>query len=508
MKGKDIITHAVRGEMPDTEQMRQSCIIKATMLKQQQHVRRAGWVSAPTVMLLVTVIFCAAVSGYLLIRYEDNETTAGDNYSESAVFCNSDPPELSVFADEYFYCGIPQVSISSVNPSLWLCEVPRCRCHTMAYERQYLCNCGARFDWKNCGENFDVCDDCCLCVKGLCFMSRAPVSVDLSSPHTFLDSIVFYKVDSRRSVGTFNRVTADCEFIDDFTEFFFAVKSTPDTQTELPLLFVDRKYVVVYGIGGTTVNFWLGTCSEDDNCYLRVSGEDNGDMTLRLTREQYEWLFAWIELVMENTDRYCSTGGCETILTNETSCLQGRGGWDCRSCCSCEICATPVDISSHSAFMATAHSYNAVWYYPYDIGNSRTNDEGWGYVYSTTDTEYLETFADFFFSFTDTVRSPARTPSRNCSYGTFQLEIKSSSRSGLTMVEVFVENGVPYLWFQGYSANILTHRTHTYDWDDPYYLIRERLSSTYRITMEQYEWFKDWVMPIVELDRDMDSRVR
>jgi hypothetical protein len=348
-----------------------------------------------------------------------------------------------------------------------------------------------------------LCSDCVT--ESASAPCPAPTAVDLSSQQAFLNSIVSYDVGNSTRVGTWERNVSGCEFIGDFAALYFEAGVQLDFDD-----FSNRYGMTAHSTSGISVYFNLSSNTASTRFFISSSVDSEyAERTVReITREHFDRFVDWFERVIAATDRYCINWECEeTLITDETSCLGSRGGWNCRNCCHCEICAVPVDMTSRETFMATAHRYTAKWFYPYDEGDSRTNENGWGFVIHTTDVEHLALFADFFFSLTNTARYPApRTPSRNCSYGTLSLEVKSEIGGG-ALFEVFVERGQAYLWYQGYGSNIERHRTHTYEWVDPYVLIREQLSGTYRITAEQYEWFKNWVMPVVELDLDMSPRV-
>jgi hypothetical protein len=59
MKGKEIITHAVRGEMPDREQVRMNCIRQSTVKPRVTH--RTVWLSGVTMACIALVVAVAII---------------------------------------------------------------------------------------------------------------------------------------------------------------------------------------------------------------------------------------------------------------------------------------------------------------------------------------------------------------------------------------------------------------------------------------------------------------
>ncbi|MCL1866455.1 MAG: hypothetical protein FWF82_03500, partial [Oscillospiraceae bacterium] len=101
MKGKDIITHAVRGEMPDAEQMRENCIHTAEscgenitavevtpILSEKNRVSTVTYRFFPALIALVLVVGGMVGGGMFLLFREDKNTVedvTNEDGSQSVV---------------------------------------------------------------------------------------------------------------------------------------------------------------------------------------------------------------------------------------------------------------------------------------------------------------------------------------------------------------------------------------------------------------------------------------
>jgi hypothetical protein len=193
---------------------------------------------------------------------------------------------------------------------------------------------------------------------------------------------------------------------------------------------------------------------------------------------------------------------CSTELTDENSCpWTGR---TCTDCSGCASCSTPVNITSHETFMATAKNYVAWWYLPYD--NGMYSDTAW----HVSDMAHLEKFADFFYSLgadTRVRQHITMSPSRYNSYDSFRLSVQGEGWSGAGFL-IYTEGGAPFIEFQGYIAEFGSVQCRDEEGNEIERTFREQISGTHRLTWEQYEWFRGWVMPVIDNRTDYTSDVR
>lgn len=78
MNGKEIITHAVRAEMPDMEQMRDNCVIQAQTTTLNQHGKRPG------LRFAIPITATAAVLAVMLFGNTFLHTQTGNAFSINA----------------------------------------------------------------------------------------------------------------------------------------------------------------------------------------------------------------------------------------------------------------------------------------------------------------------------------------------------------------------------------------------------------------------------------------
>jgi len=126
MKGKDIITHAMRAEMPDMETLRQNCIQQATQIaasKRSLWVRSFAPVAACTVLLVAILVALphlqnpTSINGYNNGGYIESEIIATDNRYDEYVIAPTQQPSIERHVPQYSenllppeFIGLPVVN--------------------------------------------------------------------------------------------------------------------------------------------------------------------------------------------------------------------------------------------------------------------------------------------------------------------------------------------------------------------------------------------------------------
>jgi len=152
--------------------------------------------------------------------------------------------------------------------------------------------------------------------------------------------------------------------------------------------------------------------------------------------------------------------------------------------------------------MATVKTYVGWYYLPYDGG--MYSDTAWW----VSDMKHLEAFADFFFALDKPLPRPLhRSPSINDSYGEYRLDVNGERFGGGASFNVYNEKGVFMLEYQGYTDEFGSSEWR--DWDDSRQIsaYRKQLGGAYRLTEAQYEWFVEWIKPVMENRRDYNGSI-